>query len=167
MIFNSRRLFLKNSFLSSVVFVTCGSELFGAVTPMQTISMVQGDLFPSTPLFPHTKEINATYYLTQILSHSRVTDEDKAFIKDGVKWLNEEAVLKYKKLYSALSWQQRQETLKDIAETNWGESWIKTIMNYLFEAMLGDPIYGGNKGQVGWKWLNHKSGLPRPKKALL
>ncbi|QOY54772.1 gluconate 2-dehydrogenase subunit 3 family protein [Candidatus Sulfurimonas marisnigri] len=167
MIFNSRRLFLKNSFLSSIVFVTYGSELFGVVTPMQTISLVQRDLFPSTPLFPHVKDINATYCLTKILSHSRVTDEDKAFIKDGVKWLNEEAVTKYKKLYSALSWQQRQETLQDIADTDWGESWIKTIMGYIFEAMLGDPIYGGNKGEIGWKWLNHKSGLPRPKKELL
>ncbi|OHE04239.1 MAG: hypothetical protein A2513_00205 [Sulfurimonas sp. RIFOXYD12_FULL_33_39] len=167
MIFKSRRIFLKNSFLTSVIFITCSGELFAAVTPMQTIALVQKDLFPDTLHTPQSSDINASYYLYTILNHSRVTDKTKSFIKDGAKWLNEASVEKYKKIYTKLSAKERQNILKEISQNGWGENWIITIMTYLLEAMLGDPIYGGNKNQSGWKWLNHTSGLPRPTKAIL
>lgn len=167
MSFKSRRVFLKNSFLVSVIFLTCAGELVGAVTPIQTISLVQKDLFPDTANTPKSDDINAYYYLHAILNHSRVTDQDKDFIRSGVKWLNEESVEKYKKIYTKLSAGERQNILQEISQSGWGDNWIRTIMTYLLEAMLGDPIYGGNKNQSGWKWLNHKSGLPRPIKAVL
>ena len=165
--FKSRRTFLATGFLSTVMLITYSGELFGAVTPLQTISLVQKDLFPSTSLVPSATEINAKSYLIKILAHSRVTQSDKEYIKNGARWLNEEAVSIYGKVYTKLSSKQRQKVLKEIAETSWGESWIKSIMSYIFEAMLGDPVYGGNVGESGWKWLNHQGGLPRPKKALL
>lgn len=163
----TRRTFLKNSFLGSVIFLTCSGELFGAVTPAQTLALLHKDLFPSSSFIPNVKFINANFYLDKIFQHSRISSEDKEFIRDGVKWLNEEAVSKYKKKYVNLSSKQRQKVLQDVANTDWGESWLKNIMMYMMEAMLGDPIYGGNIGERGWKWLNHKTGKPRPKKAYL
>ena len=163
---NSRRTFLKNSFLTSVIIITCKGELFGGVTPMRTIALVHKDLFPESGSAPSQDDINSSFYLNSILNHSRVTDTAKGFIRNGVKWLNEVSVSKYKKVYTRLSSSQRQIVLKDIALTEWGKSWIETIMSYLLEAMLGDPIYGGNRAQSGWKWLEHKSGLPRPTKRL-
>jgi hypothetical protein len=167
MILNSRRTFLKNSFLTSVVLLTCNGELFGGITPLQTIGMVYRDLFPDSDRAPSADDINANIYLNKILNHSRVTDENKTFIRNGVKWLNEESVAKYKKVYTKLSKLQRQKILQEIADTRWGDSWIETIMTYFFEAMLGDPVYGGNRDGIGWKWLEHKPGLPRPRKALI
>lgn len=161
----TRRNFLKTSILSSVILLTYSGELLGATTPLKTIALVQEDLFPASKLAPSAKYINASSYLNKILNHSRVTQADKEFIKDGAKWLNEEAITKYKKTYSKLSSKQRQKVLKIVVDTDWGESWLANIMTYLFESLLGDPIYGGNKGKVGWKWLNHKGGIPRPTKA--
>ncbi len=166
MVLKERRNFLKNSFLSSVIFLTCSGELVGATTPMQTISQVYEDLFPSISGVPAVGSINATAYLNKILHHSRVRDENKTFIRDGVKWLNEEAFAKYKKRYLQLSSQQREKILINISETGWGDSWIEMIMTYFLEAMLGDPVYGGNKAQAGWSWLNHKAGFPRPSEEL-
>ena len=163
----TRRIFLKNSFLSSIILLTSSGELFGAVTPTQTLSVLHKDLFPSSSFIPSVKFINANIYLNKIFAHSRVSDEDKEFVRDGVKWLNEEAVAKYKKVYANLSDKKRQKVLQEIADTDWGESWIQTIMMYMMEAMLGDTIYGGNDGELGWKWLNHKAGVPRPTKAYL
>jgi len=163
----SRRTFLKNSFLSSVILLTYSGELFGAVTPMQTIAILHKDLFPSTELVPDAKYINANVYLNKILTHSRITLEEKIFIRDGIKWLNEEAVARYKKVYAKLSEKQRQKVLQEVVDSDWGESWLVNIMTYFMEAMLGDPIYGGNQDEIGWKWLNHQGGLPRPTKALL
>jgi hypothetical protein len=166
MILNSRRNFLKSSFLSSLLLITCNKELFGAITPLGTIRQLHLDLFPQNSFVPSKNDINAYAYLNFILNHSYVTDDTKKFIQNGARWLNEESVLKYKKVYTALYDFQRQKILKEISKTAWGESWLETIMSYFFEAMLGDPIYGGNRAQSGWKWLNHKSGLPRPTKAL-
>ena len=35
-------------------------------------------------------------------------------------------------------------------------------MYYLLEALLADPVYGGNTDEVGWKWLGYTAGFPRP-----
>lgn len=167
MLLNSRRTFLKETFLTTAVVVMSGTKLFGAVAPLDTISFVQKDLFPDTAGVPTLKDINALPYLLLVLQHSRVTDLDKNYIRDGVQWLNEEAVEMYNKTYTQLSASQRQSVLKSITQYMWGETWIKTIMTYIYEAMLCDPIYGGNKNEIGWKWLNHTAGKPRPTKALL
>jgi len=164
---NSRRTFIKAGFTGSVVLLTVNSEVFGGVTIFGTVSILQEDLFPQTTKVPTNKQINAKAYLSLILNHSRVSRSDKKFIRDGVKWLNEESVSKHKKVYAKLSQSQREDILKDISLTSWGESFIDTMLRYIFEAMLGDPIYGINKDESGWKWLNHKTGLPRPKEAYL
>ena len=160
---NSRRTFLKTTFFTTAVLVMSGSELFGAVSPIQTMTLVQEDLFP------HASElgINSFVYFKIILNHSRVSSDDKEFLRNGVQWLNEEAIKTDKKIYTKLSTKQRQKILYQISKEEWGESWISTILTYIMEATLGDPIYGANKNGAGWRWLNHASGLPRPKKAYL
>ncbi|WP_415249407.1 gluconate 2-dehydrogenase subunit 3 family protein [Sulfurimonas sp.] len=139
------------------------NELFASVTPMQTLAIVQEDLFPKEMI----TSSNAYSYISLVFKHSRVTEEDKHFLRNGTKWLNEEAVLKYKKVYTKLLAKERQNVLEAIAQESWGESWIKTVLSYILEATLGDPIYGINKNKSGWKWLNHTSGLPRPKERYL
>ncbi|WP_455756915.1 gluconate 2-dehydrogenase subunit 3 family protein [Sulfurimonas sp.] len=163
MLLNSRRTFLKTTFLSSAVIVISGGKLFGATTPLQTLSVVQNDLFPHAKLLG----ANASAYISVIFHHSLVSDSDKVYLRNGVQWLNEEAVKVYKKQYIQLNPKERQNILKSISKHRWGKSWIETVMTYMVEAILGDPIYGINKNEAGWKWLNHKSGLPRPKDALL
>jgi len=165
--FLSRRNFLKVGFLSSLIMLSYKGELFAATTPLQTIVVVQRDLFTDNLPTMNTQDVSAGIYLSNILSHSRVRDEDKEFIKDGAKWLNEEAIDKYEKIYEKLSPKQRDKVLKEIVESDWGESWLAMIMTYIMEAMLGDPIYGGNVDESGWKWLNHVGGTPRPTKAVL
>ena len=76
--------------------------------------------------------------------------------------MDEEAKRLFGASYMQLSSKSRQEVLAFVAKTQWGESFIETILTYLFEALLGDPIYGINKDEVGWKWLHHTPGLPRP-----
>ena len=159
----TRRNFLKAGFLSSAVFVMSGCELFSVTTSRETIDVVQNDLFPKA------KElgINTSNYISIILHHSRVSQEDKLFLKNGVKWLNETAVEMYKECYTKLSALKRQEVLLHISKTEWGESWIYNMMTYIFEAMLGDPLYGTNYRESGWKWLAFKGGTPHPTKVFL
>ena len=162
--FFRRRKFLKAGFLSCAIFVMNGCKLVDVTNSEKSIEVLHNDLFPKA------KElgINSSEYLFKIvLHHSRIREEDKLFIKNGVKWLNETAVEMFKKSYTKLPASKRQDVLDAISKTKWGESWIHDMMTYIFEAMLGDPIYGGNKNEAGWKWLAFEGGKPRPTKAFL
>jgi gluconate 2-dehydrogenase gamma chain len=46
--------------------------------------------------------------------------------------------------------------------TRWGRAWLSLLLYYIFEALLSDPVYGGNPGEIGWRWLEHQPGFPRP-----
>ena len=127
-----------------------------------TLALLQEDLFPDISQKLNTRTINARAYLSYILHHPRVSDDDKRFVKRGVVWMDEEAKRLFGDSYMQLSSKRRQEVLASVAKTQWGESFIETILTYLFEALLGDPVYGINKDEVGWKWLHHTPGLPRP-----
>ena len=163
MVFNSRRNFLKASTLVSAVFMASGCELFAETTTTQALALVQNDLFP----YSNELGVNSSAYMTLILNHPRITDEDKMFIRNGVQWLNEEAVVKYKNSYTKLSYSQRQNTLKSIAKEKWGESWLDMMLTYIMEATFSDRIYGVNPKEAGQKWLGFSNGLPKPKEALL
>ena len=157
-----RREFIKHSFLTSLIFVSFNTKT-QATTIFDTITVLQDDLFPEIKDFGiSTKTISAKNYLIFVLAHKKVSDSDKKFIKDGIKWLNEEALKLHNKLYTKLTDKQREEVLNSISKQSWGESFIEAMLKYIFEALLGDPIYGINKDEVGWKWLEHKAGLPRP-----
>ena len=161
--FSNRRRFLQAGFLSSAVFVMSGCQIFTITSSLETIKVLQNDLFAQAQQL----HIDTASYISIILHHSRVTKEDKAFIKNGVKWLNEASVEVHKKLYTQLTALERQNILRSIAKTKWGSAYIETMMGYIFEAMLGDPIYGSNNNEAGWRWLNFEGGLPRVKKAYL
>ena len=134
--------------------------------PYQSIAYLYEDLFPATQSFS-LKEINAIGYLYGVMHDDRIDLETKEFIINGATWLNEEAVEKYKKTYIKLSPDKRQEVIKDISMTRRGDSWLYTMMSYLFEAMLSDPVYGGNAKGNGWQWFDHEPGFPRPVKVMI
>ncbi|WP_207561677.1 gluconate 2-dehydrogenase subunit 3 family protein [Sulfurimonas aquatica] len=154
---------MKLGFFSSGVVIMNGCDVFGIVTLHDTIRVVHKDLFPKA------KELNidTADYMKIVFNHSRITQEDKDFLKNGVKWLNEEALLLFKTTYIKLSDLNRQKVLQSIAKTDWGESWIRYMMQYILEATLGDPIYRGDKNEAAWKWLAYEGGKPSPKKVYL
>jgi len=163
LILNARRSFLKSSFLSIGILVTLRGELFGAVSPLETLSLVQNDLFP----FAGELGVNAPAYLGIALNHSRIRDTDKIFLRNGVQWLNEEALETYQSIYSKLSSSQRQSILQRISQKKWGERWINAILSYTMEAIFSDRVYGVNPKDAGQKWLGHTAGFPRPTKAFV
>lgn len=158
-----RRAFLKAGFLSSAVIVMNGCSVFGVTTPRDTINVLQNDLFPKA------KElgINTADYIGLVLKHSRISREDKQYLKNGVKWLNEYAVDMYEMQYTKLLTHERQKVLEGFSQESWGSSWLDTVLRYTFEASFGDPIYGGDNDEAGWKWLEFSGGVPRPTKVFL
>jgi gluconate 2-dehydrogenase gamma chain len=128
----------------------------------QVIDMVQQHLFPSEPDSPGAKQINALAYLRFVVRDPKVEAEEREFIVKGAGWLEGMAQEMTQRTFTELGESQREQVLRRIAASQAGENWLSTLILYLMEALLTDPAYGGNPGGIGWRWLQHVPGYPRP-----
>lgn len=167
---NSRRRFIRNtSLLMTLPLVSAEITAYASrdddpTGPYRTIASVYDDMFPETPNIPGAKRLNSIGYLHGVMNDERVDKDTKVFITNGAIWLDEESEEMFKGAYHQLTPLQRQQVLDAVLEYRWGDSWLYTIMSYLFESMFCDPIYGANSDMSGWRWLAYEPGLPRPTK---
>jgi len=131
--------------------------------PFQTIAFVHRDIFPGSSSIPSPRFLKALDYLGGVMEDPYIEESEKRFISDGATWLNARAKEAYGKAYYLLEAPQRERLLEEVTGETWGENWIWTLFSYLFEALLGDPVYGANTEEAGWHWLGHVPGYPRPK----
>jgi len=143
---------------------TTGTGAPGASTsePWEIIDAVQQQLFPSEPGIPGAREINALAYLQFVVSDESLDKEDRDFILQGAQWLQQMSFEKHKTAFIRLDNDKREQLLRRIANSEAGENWLSTLLLYIFEALLTDPVYGGNTNEAGWRWLEHTPGFPRP-----
>ena len=155
--------FIATLLLSPVIARTVKSHA-SALTkdPWQTLSVVQDHLFPSEADAPGAKDINAISYLRNMLADPVTDNDEKAFILNGVRWLNELAIERREAVFADLPHLQQSTLLQQITKTKEGRNWVSKLLSYLLEALLSDPVYGGNPDGIGWKWLEHRPGYPRP-----
>ncbi|MFK5894882.1 MAG: gluconate 2-dehydrogenase subunit 3 family protein [Pseudomonadota bacterium] len=130
----------------------------------KTIIAVQDHLFPSNikSAAPGAKDVNAKAYFYAVLSDADRDDEDRKLVKNGLIELQDICWKNHQKLFVNLTLKQREKSLRILEQTANGTPWIMTVLGYVFEALLVDPVYGGNPDGIGWKWLDHQAGLPRP-----
>lgn len=134
-----------------------------AEEPGATLAVVQEHLFPSEPQAPGAMDIHATSYLHDMLDLPDAVPEEKDLILQGAQWLNIEVDHQYPgKRFADLTEDQREEMLIQIAGSGAGQRWVMLLLYYIIEALLTDPIYGGNPGGIGWQWLKHTPGFPQP-----
>ena len=126
------------------------------------IGAVQDHLFPSEPEAPGAREINAVGYLQFVVGDDNLDAEQRAFIQRGAAWVQQNAQDLEQAPFESLDADARERVLRYTAQSSAGENWLSTLLLYIFEALLTDPVYGGNPDGVGWKWLGHNPGLPRP-----
>ena len=131
--------------------------------PWLTLDATLAHLLPTSATGPSAADINALAYLYQVMTVQPTSSEEKAFIIKGVGWLNDFANSQYSKAFVKLSFDEKELLLRGISRSNAGENWLNTLLNYIFEAMLTPPAYGGNPDGVGWQWLEHQGGFPLPK----
>lgn len=127
-----------------------------------TISSLHDHLFPKTETAPGAPDINSIEYLEFVLLDPNVDEDDRNLLKNGVVWLEEASNEIHNKSFIELVGIEKDEVLRSIEEYNWGYRFLSLNLTYLIEALLADPIYGGNTDEIGWKWLEHTPGIPRP-----
>jgi gluconate 2-dehydrogenase gamma chain len=135
--------------------------------PWLTLAAVQAHLLPGGDAGPGSKapsaaEIGALSYLRNALAAPDMDPQDGQFIRDGVGWLNEVAQEAHGRPYSQLGAEPAEQVMRRIERSAAGERWLFLLLGYLLEALLADPVYGGNRDGRGWAWLEHRPGYPRP-----
>lgn len=172
----SRRKFVGNIAIGSTAMVlpwgkgmsqTTYSKSTLSFNQQKIIKSVHNILFPSDGNGPGAWDVMAEKYLNWVLSDKRIDPEESEYIINGIGWVDETADETYSKNYNNLTEEQKKKLIKEISNESWGRSWLGVILSFIFEALLSDPQYGGNPEKIGWQWLGHNPGFPRPSTTLL
>ncbi len=134
---------------------------------MRTAAAACRRLLPSSPGAPGAHEVNAVGYLDAVLATPFVAAKAKHVILDGLAKLDARVQARGVGEFSLATAVQQDAAIRvfESFESNGmrpGHEWLRRMLRYIFEAFLGDPVHGGNPGEIGWKWINHTPGTPRP-----
>ena len=130
--------------------------------PWLTIAAVQQHLFPAEDNSPGATDINALQYLQNMLNAPDMDEDERRFIINGEKWLNQLSLQIHSKKFIDLDTETREQILRKIEQSRAGENWLSKQLTYILEALLSDPVYSGNPEGIGWNWLQHQPGFPTP-----
>ena len=129
------------------------------IAPFKVIQAVQETFFPKGLKAPSALEFGATNYLLKVSTHSSFLKSDLKFLLYGADLL-----INMENDFLTMNPKKRDEALRDfVNSSSKAEKWTSLLLFYTLEALLSDPIYGGNKNELGWKWVKHNTGEPRPK----
>ncbi len=128
----------------------------------QVMDAVLDHLFPSESTAPGAKDIYATAWLHNALAMPDTEQSHRDFMRDGLLMLEKLAHKTHQLSFIKLNQEKRESTLRTLEQNGEGRAWLKETLRYILEALLTDPIYGGNPKSIGWKWLQHQPGFPRP-----
>lgn len=170
----SRRHFIKNALAlgilstTSGVLLSCDDDTPALLSPSQEkrLISVQNILFPKDENGPGAYDVNAHEYVKWWLADTHIDPDEQRYLRNGLKWVEDTALETHQTPFLDLTKQAQVDLIYQIAGESWGESWLSVMLTYIFEALISDPIYGFNQNGIGWTWLNHQSGLPRPTEAL-
>ena len=129
----------------------------------KTLVAIQDILFPSESSAPGARDVNAASFFQWVISDPLLDPDETKFRKNGITWIEETAIENRGKSFIDLDDDIKEEVLRYAERHSWGESWLAATLLHIFEALLSDPIYGGNNDKRGWVWLNYYGGIPSPK----
>lgn len=126
------------------------------------IRVVQSILFPDDGNGPSVEAINAFPYLLWYLQDELIEKYERDFFIRGADWVNQESVATTSIPFLELSIETQTKIVGLLAKKKKTKVWLSKLLTSIFEALLADPIYGGNSNEIGWEWLGHNPGSPRP-----
>lgn len=130
---------------------------------LEVLSAVQEQLFPKDPDSPGAADINAAAYLETAITAPGIDPDTRNTVVNGLGRLQDASRERFDVPFNSLDDEPREQLLRYLADqTRWGRAWLSLLLYYVFEALLSDPVYGGNPDEIGWRWLEHQPGFPRP-----
>ena len=129
---------------------------------LKVLQAFQLVLFPKEGFGPSALEVNADKWIVYVLNDDREPQREKDFIIENLDGLNVFSKEQHDTTFDLLSSIQKEDLVELFFEDKTQKRWGSRILTLIFEALLLDPIYGVNPENIGWEWLNHNPGMPRP-----
>ncbi len=144
----------------------------GDTTPLsnnqfRVLQSLQSTLFPSDGNGPGAYEVNADSYVLWVLRDELLDPDENQYIIDKLNKFDGYAKDKLKYNFYDLNPKEQQAIVEGVSQTPWGERFLSRMLTLIFEALLLDPQYGSNPEGIGWNWLEHDPGTPRPEETHL
>lgn len=175
----SRKSFVKSILLSGAALqlpwlLSCSNdkEYTGSTTPLSKeqfnlLLAVQNTLFPADGNGPGAADVNAGTYVLWVLNDDRVDPEENEYLIEKLDKFKVQCKEETGYEFTDLNAEEQHQFVRKISEIIWGRRWTSRLLTLIFEALLLDPQYDINPNEIGWKWLNHDPGSPRPSKKIL
>lgn len=128
----------------------------------RTLAAAQDRLLPSGPDSPGASDVNAIGYLDALMSSDYINERSKTMIREGTASLNKRARYLGAAEYAKLTPEQQDAQIRGYEDYLGGVQWINKLLAYTLEGFFGDPVHGSNVNELGWKWIEHRPGTPRP-----
>lgn len=133
-----------------------------AQAPWPTLNAVMAHLLPAGEGIPGAEQIHAIVYLHRTLTTPGADAGERERMLAGAERVNALAQADYGKAFQLLDGDQREAVLRKLEGQSGGQRWLSSLLSFVLEALLADPVYGGNPDGIGWAWLQHQPGYPRP-----
>ncbi len=132
-----------------------------------TLSAVVDRLLPSGgPDSPGARDANTAAYFDALLATDEMPQKVKDRVRRGLGNCDSLAQRHFRaRSFSQLSSARRDAVLRGIERKREGVHWLRNMIELTLECFFGDPVHGGNPGEIGWRWIDHRPGTPRPVKA--
>jgi gluconate 2-dehydrogenase gamma chain len=135
---------------------------FFSAPESKSFSCVLELLFPQDEDSPGAVELGALKYFEWAMNDAGTPESERSRIKKGLERLEDLSREKNGRQFWECPPEEQKKLFEIFLEKNTNERWASLVLSYLLEAVLGDPVYGGNAEEKGWKWIEHTPGFPRP-----
>jgi gluconate 2-dehydrogenase gamma chain len=142
-----------------------GNDLLNA-NQATILKSVMEILFPNDGNGPGIEELHAFEYVMWVLHDTGANEKYRHTLVEGITWADEQSLALYQKKYVDLDQPEREKAVAEFEQNTYGNEWLSILLTYILEALLLDPIYGGNPDGIGWKWLHHTPGYPQASEEL-
>jgi gluconate 2-dehydrogenase gamma chain len=130
--------------------------------PWEVLGQMLAHLLPGGAERPGAVDTGAIDYLRATLEHPAADRAWRERILDAAQALDAAARAQHGVAFTGLDADQREVLLRAYEQRPGGQRVLAKLLDFLIESLLADPIYGGNREQRGWQWLQHPPGFPRP-----
>jgi hypothetical protein len=128
----------------------------------RTMAAWTDTLLPSGPGSPGAKDVNAVGYVDAVLADPDVPPADQALVRAALPRLDALAREVRGAAFADLNPEDRDAVLVRLRDEPNGYRTLWLGLAFSVEALFGDPVYGANRGRVGWDFIAYAPPQPRP-----
>lgn len=123
---------------------------------------LQNLLVPKDGNGPSANDVNAHSYFVWTLSDQNLPQEDSSYFIEKTKEIMELCESQFLRKFTVLSSHEKNAFIEKNIQSGWTRTYLSRMITVIFEAVLLDPVYNVNPNEIGWEWLQHSPGMPRP-----